>query len=141
MGAFRDAFGYFNTFGGNPVSAAACMAVLDVLEDDGLQQNAAQVSAHAMDRLRALRHPLLAEVRGVGLIFGAEFVLDDAMTPATGFVADVVESMVQRGFILNRIGRAGNTLKIRPPMPFSVENADMLMDALQDVLAETPVPR
>jgi 4-aminobutyrate aminotransferase-like enzyme len=63
------------------------------------------------------------------------------MTPATGFVADVVESMVQRGFILNRIGRAGNTLKIRPPMPFSVENADMLMDALQDVLAETPVPR
>ena len=141
MGAFRDAFGYFNTFGGNPVSAAACMAVLDVLEDDGLQQNAARVSAHAMDRLRALRHPLLAEVRGVGLIFGAEFVLDDAMTPATGFVADVVESMVQRGFILNRIGRAGNTLKIRPPMPFSVENADMLMDALQDVLAETPVPR
>jgi 4-aminobutyrate aminotransferase-like enzyme len=141
MGAFRDAFGYFNTFGGNPVSAAACMAVLDVMEDDGLQQNAARVSAHAMDRLRALRHPLLAEVRGVGLIFGAEFVLDDAMTPATGFVADVVESMVQRGFILNRIGRAGNTLKIRPPMPFSVENADMLMDALQDVLAETPVPR
>jgi 4-aminobutyrate aminotransferase-like enzyme len=141
MGAFRDAFGYFNTFGGNPVSAAACMAVLDVMEDDGLQQNAARVSAHAMDRLRALRHPLLAEVRGVGLIFGAEFVLDDAMTPATGFVADVVESMVQRGFILNRIGRAGNTLKIRPPMPFSVENADMLMDALQDVMAETPVPR
>ncbi|MCA3442026.1 MAG: aminotransferase class III-fold pyridoxal phosphate-dependent enzyme [Rhodobacter sp.] len=141
MGAFRDAFGYFNTFGGNPVSAAACMAVLDVLEDDGLQQNAARVSAHAMDRLRALRHPLLAEVRCVGLIFGAEFVLDDAMTPATGFVADVVESMVQRGFILNRIGRAANTLKIRPPMPFSVENADMLMDALQDVLAETPVPR
>jgi 4-aminobutyrate aminotransferase-like enzyme len=84
---------------------------------------------------------LLAEVRGVGLIFGAEFVLDDAMTPATGFVTDVVESMVQRGFILNRIGRAANTLKIRPPMPFSVENADMLMDALQDVLAETPVPR
>ncbi len=139
MGAFRDAFGYFNTFGGNPVSAAACMAVLDVMDDEGLQQNAARVSAHAMDRLRALRHPLLAEVRGAGLIFGAEFVLDDAMTPASGFVADVVEGMVQRGFLLNRIGRAGNTLKIRPPMPFSVENADMLMDALQDVLAQTPV--
>ncbi|MCA3487538.1 MAG: aminotransferase class III-fold pyridoxal phosphate-dependent enzyme [Rhodobacter sp.] len=141
MGAFRDAFGYFNTFGGNPVSAAACMAVLDVMDDEGLQQNAARVSAHAMDRLRALRHPLLAEVRGAGLIFGAEFVLDDAMTPATDFVADVVEQMVQRGFLLNRIGRAGNTLKIRPPMPFSVENADMLMDALQDVLAQTQVRR
>ena len=136
MGAFRDAFGYFNTFGGNPVSAAACMAVLDVMEDEGLQQNAARVSAHAMERLRALRHPLLAEVRGSGLIFGAEFVLDEAMTPATDFVTEVVEQMVDRGFILNRIGRAGNTLKIRPPMPFSVENADMLMDALQDVLAK-----
>lgn len=139
MGAFRDAFGYFNTFGGNPVSAAACMAVLDVMEDEGLQQNAARVSAHAMERLHALRHPLLAEVRGTGLIFGAEFVLDDAMTPATDVVTDIVERMVERGFILNRIGRAGNTLKIRPPMPFSIENADMLMDALQDVLAETQV--
>ena len=139
MGAFRDAFGYFNTFGGNPVSAAACMAVLDVIEDEGLQQNAARVSAHAMERLHALRHPLLAEVRGTGLIFGAEFVLDDAMTPATDIVTDIVERMVERGFILNRIGRAGNTLKIRPPMPFSIENADMLMDALQDVLAETQV--
>ena len=139
MGAFRDAFGYFNTFGGNPVSAAACMAVLDVMEDEGLQQNAARVSAHAMERLRALRHPLLAEVRGTGLIFGAEFVLDEAMTPATDVVTDIVERMVERGFILNRIGRAGNTLKIRPPMPFSIENADMLMDALEDVLAETQV--
>jgi len=63
------------------------------------------------------------------------------MTPATDFVADVVEQMVQRGFLLNRIGRAGNTLKIRPPMPFSVEHADMLMDALQDVLAQTQVRR
>lgn len=141
MGAFRDAFGYFNTFGGNPVSAAACMAVLDVMEDEGLQQNAARVSAHAMERLRALRHPLLAEVRGTGLIFGAEFVLDDAMTPATDVVTDIVERMVERGFILNRIGRAGNTLKIRPPMPFSIENADVLMDALEDVLAETQVQK
>lgn len=141
MGAFREAFGYFNTFGGNPVSAAACMAVMDVMEDEGLQQNAARVSAHAMDRLRALRHPLLAEVRSAGLIFGAEFVLDDAMTPATDFVTEVVERMVERGFILNRIGRAGNTLKIRPPMPFSVENADMLIDTLQDVLAKAPVLR
>ena len=115
------------------------MAVLDVMEDEGLQQNAARVSAHAMERLHALRHPLLAEVRGTGLIFGAEFVLDDAMTPATDIVTDIVERMVERGFILNRIGRAGNTLKIRPPMPFSIENADMLMDALQDVLAETQV--
>ncbi len=139
MGAFREAFGYFNTFGGNPVSAAACLATLAVIRDEGLQAHAARVSAHMMDRLRALRHPLLAEVRGAGLFFGAEFVLDDAMTPASAFVADVVERMVARGFLMNLGGRAGNTLKIRPPMPFSIENADSLADALEQVLAETPV--
>jgi 4-aminobutyrate aminotransferase-like enzyme len=140
MGAFREAFGYFNTFGGNPVSAAACLAVLDVMRDEGLQNNALRVNAHVMARLHTLRHPLLAEVRGNGLFFGAEFVLDDAMTPATDFVTELVERMVQRGFLLNRIGRAGNTLKIRPPMPFSEEHGDMLVDALEAVLAETPVP-
>ncbi|MBL4917064.1 aspartate aminotransferase family protein [Szabonella alba] len=139
MAAFRNAFGYFNTFGGNPVSAAACLATLQVIEEEGLQDNAARVSAHGMDRLRALRHPLLAEVRGAGLFFGAEFVLDADQTPATDFVADLVEAMVARGFLLNRIGRAGNTLKIRPPMPFGIAEADLLMDALEAALASTPV--
>lgn len=140
MGAFREAFGYFNTFGGNPVSAAACLATLDVIEQEGLRQNAARVSAHVLERMRNLRHPLLAEVRASGMFFGAEFVLDESMTPAIDFVTDLVERLVARGFLLNRIGRHGNTLKIRPPMPFSVENADMLIDAIEAVLAETPVP-
>jgi len=139
MAAFREAFGYFNTFGGNPVSAAACLAVLDVIADEGLQENAARVGAHCLDRMRALHHPLLADVRGTGLFFGAEFVTDADMTPASDFVAEVVERMVARGFLLNRIGRAGNTLKMRPPMPFGIEHADLLMDALTEVLAEAPV--
>jgi 4-aminobutyrate aminotransferase-like enzyme len=141
MAAFREAFGYFNTFGGNPVSAAACLATLDVIEDEGLQANAARVSAHVQDRMRALRHPLLAETRNAGLFFAAEFVTDDAMTPASAFTAALVETMLQRGILLNRGGRAANALKIRPPMPFSVENADMLMDSLEAALTETPVPR
>ncbi len=140
MAAFRNAFGYFNTFGGNPVSAAACLATLQVIDDEGLQQNAARTSAYVMDRLRALRHPLLAEVRGVGLFFGAEFVLDADNTPATAFVEDLVEVMVAKGFLLNRIGRAGNTLKIRPPLPFNTHHADQLIDALQDALATTAIP-
>ena len=86
------------------------------------------------ERLRDLHHPLLAETRTAGLFFGAEFVTDEAMTPATEFVADLVEDMVQRGFLMNRIGRHGNTLKIRPPMPFSIEHADLLMDALEAAL-------
>ncbi len=113
--------------------------MLDVIRAEGLQENAARVSAYLLGRMREMRHPLLAEVRGVGLFFGAEFVLDDEMTPASNFVAEVVERMVARGFLMNRIGRAGNTLKIRPPMPFSVVHADLLADALEEVLADTPV--
>jgi 4-aminobutyrate aminotransferase-like enzyme len=141
MAAFRGAFGYFNTFGGNPVSAAACNAVLDVINNEGLQQNAATVSAYMLDRLRDLRHPLLADVRATGMFFGVEFVTDAEMTPATDFVANLVEVMVDRGFILNKIGRGGGTLKIRPPMPFSTENADQLVDALQAALNESPIAR
>jgi 4-aminobutyrate aminotransferase-like enzyme len=139
MAAFREAFGYFNTFGGNPVAAAAAIATLEVLEDEGLQANAATVGAYALDRLRALRHPWLAEVRGAGLFFGAEFIDDDGR-PATAFAAEVVERMVARGVLLNRIGRQMNTLKMRPPMPFARENADLAIDVLAGVLAEIPLP-
>ena len=133
MGAFREAFGYFNTFGGNPVSAAACLAVLDVIEDEGLQANAAQVSAYLLERLQALRHPFLTQPRAAGMFFGVEFTTD-GLTPASDFVGDLVEDMVGRGFLLNRIGRGANILKIRPPMPFSIEHADLLADALQAAL-------
>jgi len=139
MAAFRGAFGYFNTFGGNPVSAAACLATLKVIDDEGLAENAALTADYMLQRLRDLRHPLLADVRGTGLFFGVEFVLDADMTPATRFTEDLVESLVASGFILNRIGRGGNALKIRPPLPFSTENADMLADALVLALVQTPV--
>ncbi len=138
MAAFRGAFSYFNTFGGNPVSAAAALAVLDVIRDEGLQENAARVSDHVLARLRALRHPLLVDVRANGLFFGAEFQVDGQ--PATAFCADLVEAMVRRGFLMNVIGAGRNILKIRPPMPFGIDHADMLMDALEAVLRETPVP-
>ncbi|MFA7433131.1 MAG: aspartate aminotransferase family protein [Gemmobacter sp.] len=139
MAAFREAFGYFNTFGGNPVSAAACMAVMDVIEAEGLVENASDTGAYLLGRMRALRHPWLRQVRGAGLFFGLEFV-DDSGKPATDLAAELVERMVARGFLINRIGRAMNTLKIRPPMPFGRDHADLLADALEEVLAETPVP-
>ena len=137
MGAFRTAFGYFNTFGGNPVSSAAAMATLDVIEDEGLQENARVVGAHALARLRAIEHPLKAEARGLGLFFGIEFVEADG-TPATDFAARVVEGLKARGVLLNRIGRDMNTLKMRPPMPFGIAEADLAMDTLEEVLCETP---
>ena len=138
MAAFRNAFSYFNTFGGNPVSAAAALAVLEVIRDEGLQENAARVSAHVAQRMAMLSHPLLRDTRSNGLFFGAEFSLDDGQ-PATRFCADLVEAMVARGVLMNVIGAGRNILKIRPPMPFSIENADYLMDRLEIALRETRV--
>ncbi|MFZ9198539.1 MAG: aspartate aminotransferase family protein [Paracoccaceae bacterium] len=139
MAAFRNAFSYFNTFGGNPVSAAAALAVLDVIRDEGLQDNAARVSAYVVERMAALRHPLLRDTRSNGLFFGAEFILENGQ-PATRFCADLVEAMVGSGVLMNVIGAGRNILKIRPPMPFSLENADFLMDRLEAALTSTPVP-
>lgn len=133
MAAFRDAFGYFNTFGGNPVSAAACLATLKVIRDEGLQERAARTSAYLLDRLSALRHSRIVNARAAGLFFGLEF----GGTDAGDFVADLVEDMVRRGFLLNRIGHNGATLKMRPPMPFDIAHADLLADALQDALNAT----
>ncbi|MEM9581614.1 MAG: aminotransferase class III-fold pyridoxal phosphate-dependent enzyme [Pseudomonadota bacterium] len=136
MKAFREAFGYFNTFGGNPVSVAAAMATLDVIEQDDLQSNARDVGLHALNRLRQVDHPLKAEARGNGLFFGIEFLMPDGR-PATDFAADVVEGMVAKGVLMNRIGRHMNTLKMRPPMPFSIQDADFAIDTLEQVLHET----
>ena len=133
MAAFREAFGYFNTFGGNPVAAAAAMAVLDVLEAEGLVEQARDVAAYTLAGLQTLSHPRLAEVRGTGLFFALEFV-EETGAPATDLAADLVEDMVARGFLMNRIGRAMNSLKIRPPMPFGRAHADLLIDALAATL-------
>ncbi|MDE3120493.1 MAG: aspartate aminotransferase family protein [Paracoccaceae bacterium] len=138
MEAFRGAFGYFNTFGGNPVSVAAAMATLEVIEDEGLVENARDVGDYAMARLRGLDHPMIADVRGAGLFFGVEFTEPGTTTPAGDFVLRLVEEMRRRGVLLNKIGPGGGTLKIRPPMPFSRENADLLVETLADALAVLP---
>ncbi|SNT22214.1 aspartate aminotransferase family protein [Tropicimonas sediminicola] len=137
MAAFRGAFGYFNTFGGTPVSAAAALATLEVIEAEDLVGNARDVGAHAFGLLRGLSHPRIAEVRGLGLFLAVEFVLEDG-APATDFAEEVVERMRQRGVLLNRIGRKMNILKMRPPMVFARDNAEMLAATLADVLDGMP---
>jgi 4-aminobutyrate aminotransferase-like enzyme len=142
MKEFRSGFRYFNTFGGNPVSCSAAMAVLDELEEKDLVSNALTVGLHARKRLDELksRHIAIGDVRGSGLIFGAEMVLDrESMEPASDFTDRVINAMRHRGIIHSKLGRHKNTLKIRPPMPFSIENADLLFDTLDEVLAETPL--
>ena len=139
MAAFRTGFGYFNTFGGNPVSMAACLATLDVIEGEGLQQNAAEVGAYAKACLQDLagRYDCIGDVRGAGLFFGAEMVLDRAeKTPAPEFTQRVAEAMRHQGVLLNYLGRHGNVLKMRPPMVFARGDVDQMIGALDTVLAE-----
>ena len=136
MKAFREAFSYFNTFGGNPVSSAAAMATMDVLENEGLQENSKTVGAYCLDRLKNIKHPLAVEARGHGLFFGIEFEINGK--PATKFTAQIVEYMKANGVLLNTIGRHKNTLKMRPPLPFSHDNADMALDLLEQALKHTP---
>ena len=141
MARFRHAFRYFNTFGGNPVSCAAAMAVLKELEDGSLQTNAARIGRLAAERLSALaeRHEGIGDVRESGMVFGAEFVMDRSdKTPAPDYADRVVNKMRERGVLLSKLGRHRNTLKIRPPMPFAEEHLDILIETLDTVLAETP---
>ena len=140
MHEFRQRFRYFNTFGGNPVSCAAALATLRVLDDEGLQANAADVGAYATQGLRDLakRHEAIGDVRGAGLFFGAEMVLDRATKePATGYVKLLANGMRQRGVLLNFLGINYNVLKMRPPMPFSRANVDQVIDTLDAVMSET----
>lgn len=142
MATFRNGFRYFNTFGGNPVSCAAAMAVLDEMDAGDLMNNAADVGDYARSQMEGLaqKHAMIGNVRGMGLVFGAEMVLDHAAkTPATAFTDRVINAMRERGILLSKLGRYRNTLKIRPPMPFSMANVDHLISTLDDVLAETPL--
>lgn len=139
MARFRKSFRYFNTFGGNPVSCAAAMAVLEELQEKKLQAHAEKIGLLAYRRLTELagKHEVIGDVRQSGMVFGAEFVLDrDSKEPAVAFADQVVNQMRHRGVILSKLGRQKNTLKIRPPMPFAEEHLDLLMTTLDDVIGE-----
>jgi 4-aminobutyrate aminotransferase-like enzyme len=138
LNAFRKAFRYFNTFGGNPVSCAAGMAVLDVIKDEKLQENAREVGAYAVAGLAKLadKHSIIGNVRGAGLFFGAELVLDKVeKTPAADIATRVINEMRERGVLMGKLGIHQNATKIRPPMPFTRGDADFMLSTLDDVLA------
>lgn len=134
-----DRFGersrYFNTFAGNPVAAAAGMAVLDVIERQDLMRNSRLVGAYTRAGLDALvaKYPVVANARGRGLFFGLELSHPDG-TPAVDETNRVVNAMRDNGVLLSRIGRHRNILKMRPPLVFSQDNADLLLTTLDDVI-------
>ena len=139
VGAFTERNMYFNTFAGNPVSAAVGMAVLDVLEDERLLENAGAVGGYAISRFQKLcdRHSLIGDVRGDGLFLAVELVTDrKAKTPATAETKRLINLMRERGVLVSRIGIKDNILKIRPPMPFSRQHADLLVDTFDEAMAD-----
>jgi 4-aminobutyrate aminotransferase-like enzyme len=136
MSAFREAFGYFNTFGGNPVSCAAAMAVLDVIRQEGLLDRAARVSDLMLAGLRSLDHPLIAGVRARGQFYAVEMARDGQ--PAPDAAENLVEGMKARGVLIGRIGRHQHILKMRPPLPFAAEHAEIALSALSVSLDKLP---
>jgi 4-aminobutyrate aminotransferase-like enzyme/Ser/Thr protein kinase RdoA (MazF antagonist) len=119
----------FSTFGGNPVAARAALAVLDVIEDERLIENAARVGAELR---RALEHVGIGEVRGRGLLVGVEL-------ESSELAEDVVNRMRDDGVLINRTGPHGDVLKIRPPLVFTTTHVECLVDALAGLSARPGV--
>jgi ethanolamine-phosphate phospho-lyase len=142
--SFQTGMEYFNTFGGNPVSCAIAMAVLDVIQEEGLQENARVVGERLLTNLRALkaRHPLVGDVRGLGLFLGIELVLDGTTRePAVTEAARVKERLRDHRILVSTDGPAENVLKIKPPLVFTPEDADRLTTTLDKILAEDGLRR
>ncbi len=129
---------YFNTFGGNEVSSAVGLAVLDVLRDERLLENAQRVGNHVLAGMRDLqkKHSIIGDVRGKGMFFAVEMVTDrQSKQAAAAQTKALVNAMRERGVLISRIGLGDNILKIRPPLAFSTENADLLLTTLDSVLS------
>ena len=135
---FAAAGRYFNTFGGNPVSCAAGLAVLDVIENEDLQNNALEVGQYLVDGLWRLadKHDSIGDVRGTGFFLGLELVEDgDSRKPATALTRAIVNDLRNRGLLTGSIGPDANILKLRCPMVFSRNDADYALNIIDDSLA------
>lgn len=135
--AFANGMEFFSSFGGNPVSCAVGMAVLDVIENEQLQQRALTTGNYLKARINdlATRHPLIGDVRGHGLFLGVDLVRDRLTREhATREAALVVNRMRDAGVLLSTDGPFDNVLKIKPPLAFGLPEADLLISALADAL-------
>ncbi|HYW42986.1 MAG TPA: aminotransferase class III-fold pyridoxal phosphate-dependent enzyme [Bryobacteraceae bacterium] len=133
--SFANGMEYFNTFGGNPVSCAVGLAVLDVIRDEGLQENARVAGGYLLRGLADLaqRHPLIADVRGLGLFLGFEMRRETG-EPAAEEASDLVNCMKERGVLLSTDGPFHNVIKVKPPLIFSRADCDFLLGRLDRVL-------
>lgn len=138
-GSFNNGMEYFNTFGGNPVSCAIGLAVLDVIRDEKLRENALKVGGYLKKRLEQLKekHSLIGDVRGMGLFIGIELVLDrETLVPAVDQAYYIAERMKEEGILTSVDGPFYNVLKFKPPMVFTEADADLYADTMDGILAE-----
>ena len=134
---FARKFHYFNTFGGNPVSAAVGLAVLDVIEQEHILDNVREVGAYLGRGLKGLaeRHECIGDVRGKGLFYGVEIVRDGSTRePGEGEARRIREFLRENGVLLGTAGPLNNVIKIRPPLVFSRADADLLLGKLEQAL-------
>ena len=137
--AFVTGMEYFNTFGGNPVSCAIGVAVMNVIEQENLMHKAEQVGGYVQTGLKQLsqKFPVISDVRGLGMFIGAEFVLDhESKEPAVKQIDYAIERLKEEGILLTTEGPLHNVLKIKPPLAFSMEDADYFLKTLEIILAE-----
>ena len=142
--SFADGMEYFNTFGGNAVSASIGMAVLDVIEREQLPEHAERLGDRILDGVRELgeRHPIVGDARGLGLYLGVELVRDrDTLEPADTEASFVIERMKQLGVLVSIDGPFHNVLKIKPPLVWTDADADRLVTTLDRVLGEQAIRR
>lgn len=135
--SFANGMEFFSTFGGNNVSCAIGLKVLEVVQKERLQAHALEIGERLLKGLREVqqRHEIIGDVRGSGLFLGVELVRDrESRTPATAEASIVVNQMRERGILLGTDGPDHNVIKIRPPMPFTGEDADLLISTLDEVL-------
>ena len=137
--SFETGMEYFNTFGGNPVSCAAGLAVLDVIREERLAEHAAAVGGQLFGGLTALasRYPILGQVRGRGLFLGFEMVRDpSSREPATEEARQLVNRLRDFGILNSTDGPDANVIKLKPPLPFASDDAAHYLEILETVLEE-----
>ena len=130
---------HFNTFGGNPVQATYGLAVLDIIDAEGIQANAAKVGGRLKAGLQTLaeRHKLIGDVRGMGLMLGVELVRDrTTKEPANTETARIFEECRKKGLLIGKGGFYGNVLRIKPPMCLTEADADFVVGCLDEALSE-----